>query len=68
MPSPGVGSSKAQVKAASPEAISSNPPFETGEALLARILTERRNNWKGRGQYKEPAAPDTGNLAPLPDG
>ena len=33
--------------------------FETGEALLARILTERRQNWQGRGQYKEPAAPDT---------
>ena len=37
--------------------------FETGEALLARILTERRQNWQGRGQYKEPAAPDTEALA-----
>ena len=42
--------------------------FETGEALLARILTERRKNWQGRGQYKEPAAPDTKNLPPLPNG
>jgi len=42
--------------------------FETGEALLARILTGRRQNWKGRGQYKEPAAPDTANLPPLPEG
>lgn len=42
--------------------------FETGEALLARILTERRQNWQGRGKYKEPAAPDTGNLPSLPDG
>ena len=42
--------------------------FETGEALLARIVTERRKNWQGRGQYKEPAAPDTINLPPLPDG
>jgi type I restriction enzyme, S subunit len=42
--------------------------FETGEALLARILTERRQDWQGRGQYKEPAAPDTENLPPLPEG
>lgn len=32
--------------------------FESSEALLARILTERRQNWQGRGQYKEPAAPN----------
>ena len=32
--------------------------FETGEDLLARILTERRKHWQGRGQYKEPAALD----------
>jgi type I restriction enzyme S subunit len=43
-------------------------PFETGEALLARILTERRQNWQGRGKYKEPAAPDTAGLPPIPDG
>ena len=42
--------------------------FETGEALLARILTERRQNWQGRGQYKEPAAPDTADLPSLPEG
>ena len=42
--------------------------FETGEALLARILAERRKNWQCRGQYKEPAAPDTKNLPPLPNG
>jgi type I restriction enzyme, S subunit len=41
---------------------------ETGEQLLKRILTERRRNWQGRGQYKEPAAPDTGKLPPLPEG
>ena len=41
--------------------------FETGEALLARILTGRRQNWLGRGKYKEPAAPDTTNLPPLPE-
>ena len=42
--------------------------FETGEALLARILTERRQNWQGRGKYKEPAAPDTVKLGALPEG
>ena len=41
--------------------------FESGEALLARILAERRKNWEGRGQYKEPVAPDTATLASLPD-
>jgi type I restriction enzyme S subunit len=42
--------------------------FETGEQLLARILAERRAKWQGRGKYKEPAAPDTVNLPPLPEG
>ncbi len=42
--------------------------FETGEALLRRILAERRQNWTGRGKYKEPAAPGTANLSPLPAG
>ncbi len=42
--------------------------FETGEQLLARILTERRQNWQGRGQYKEPAEPDTSGLPRLPEG
>ena len=46
------------------------PPstFESGEALLQRILAERRKNWTGRGKYKEPGAPDTTNLPPLPEG
>lgn len=42
--------------------------YETGEALLARILAERRKNWQGRGKYKEPAAPDIANLPNLPEG
>jgi type I restriction enzyme S subunit len=42
--------------------------FETGEQLLQRILVERRQNWQGKGKYKEPAAPDTANLPPLPQG
>ncbi|MFZ4394890.1 MAG: restriction endonuclease subunit S [Kiritimatiellia bacterium] len=42
--------------------------YETGAALLARILAERRKNWQGRGKYKEPVAPDTAKLPPLPEG
>ncbi|MDB6066641.1 MAG: Type restriction-modification system, specificity subunit [Pedosphaera sp.] len=42
--------------------------FETGEELLARILIERRKNWQGRGQYKEPAALNTAKLFHLPAG
>jgi len=52
--------------------------FESGEQLLKRSLTERRQNWlarrslgeggQGRGHYKEPAAPDTAKLGPLPGG
>ncbi len=42
--------------------------FESGAELLTRILAERRKNWTGRGKYKEPAAPDTPNLPPLPEG
>jgi len=42
--------------------------FETGEALLARILTDRRKNWKGRGTYREPAAPDIKSLPTVPPG
>jgi type I restriction enzyme S subunit len=42
--------------------------FETGEALLARILTERQQNWRGRGSYKGPVALDSANLPQLPEG
>lgn len=42
--------------------------YETGEALLARILAERCKNWQRRGQYKEPAAPDVANLPSPPEG
>ena len=50
--------------------------YETGEQLLARILADRRKNWlasaeqagrHGRGKYKEPVAPDTTNVPPLPE-
>lgn len=42
--------------------------FETGEQLLQRILETRRNQWRGKGKYKEPTAPDTSNLPELPEG
>jgi type I restriction enzyme S subunit len=30
--------------------------YETAKELLSRILQSRRDGWKGRGKYKEPAA------------
>ena len=46
--------------------------YEPAGVLLERILTERRARWesqeKRRGKYKEPAAPDTSDLPPLPEG
>ena len=46
--------------------------YEPADALLQRILAERRARWesqeKRRGEYKEPAAPDTSDLPELPEG
>jgi restriction endonuclease S subunit len=42
--------------------------YETGAQLLQRILETRRNQWQGKGKYKEPAAPDTTDLPELPEG
>ena len=42
--------------------------YETGAQLLQRILEARRSQWKGKGKYKEPAAPDTTDLPELPEG
>ena len=42
--------------------------YETGGQLLQRILETRRSQWKGKGKYKEPAAPDTTDLPKLPEG
>jgi len=42
--------------------------YDTGEQLLQRILETRRSQWKGKGKYKEPAAPDTTDLPELPEG
>ncbi|OGU23858.1 MAG: hypothetical protein A2580_17755 [Hydrogenophilales bacterium RIFOXYD1_FULL_62_11] len=42
--------------------------YETGAQLLQRIHETRRNQWKGKGKYKEPAAPSTTDLPELPEG
>ena len=46
--------------------------YEPADVLLERILAERRAHWeaqeKRRGKYQEPAAPDTSDLPPLPEG
>ena len=46
--------------------------YEHAEQLLERILAERRGRWesqeKKKGNYKEPAAPDTSDLPRLPKG
>ena len=42
--------------------------YETGAQLLQRILEARRNQWQGKGKYKEPAAPDATDLPDLPVG
>ena len=42
--------------------------YEIGGQLLQRILETRRSQWKGKGKYKEPAAPDTTDLPELPEG
>lgn len=41
--------------------------LEPGESLLQRILQARREQWQGRGKYKEPQAPDMTGLPELPD-
>lgn len=41
--------------------------FESGGALLAHILDERRSNWEGKGKFREPAPPSK-SLNPLPAG
>ena len=45
-----------------------NRSYETGEQLLQRILTERREKWNGKGKYKEPAAPILSELHLSPAG
>jgi type I restriction enzyme S subunit len=46
--------------------------YEPAAQLIERILAERRARWAAehgsKKPYKEPAAPDTANLPPLPEG
>ena len=42
--------------------------FENGAQLLQRFLEARRSQWKGKGKYKEAAAPVLANLPTLPEG
>lgn len=46
--------------------------YEPADALLERILAERRARWesqgKRRGKYQEPTAPNTSDLPTLPEG
>jgi type I restriction enzyme S subunit len=44
-----------------------HPDVEPASKLLERILAERRKKWNGKGKYKEPIVPDSGNLPPLPE-
>jgi type I restriction enzyme, S subunit len=42
--------------------------YESGSDLLGRILTARRDQWSGRGKYKEAAPAKEGALETLPEG
>ena len=42
--------------------------YETGTQLLQRVLETRRRQWKDKGKYKEPTAPDLTDLPELPEG
>jgi type I restriction enzyme, S subunit len=42
--------------------------FETGEQLLQRVLSERREKLAASGKHKEAALPSTTAFAPLPEG
>jgi type I restriction enzyme S subunit len=41
-----------------------HPDTEPAEELLKRILEQRREQWTGRGKYKEPVAPTTDHDLP----
>jgi type I restriction enzyme, S subunit len=56
------------VSTSSEPSVAKNPAYQTGAELMTRILVERRKNRVGRGKYREPTAPDTANLPPLPEG
>ena len=41
--------------------------YETGAQLLQRILETRRNQWKDKGNHKQPEPPDTTDLPEMPE-
>lgn len=45
-----------------------HPENEPAEELLERILKQRREQWNGRGKYKEPKGIDAEDFTPLPEG
>lgn len=42
--------------------------YETGDQLLERILTTRRENWTGKGKYKQPAISQAEHVRTIPLG
>ena len=44
-----------------------HPDTEPADELLAQILTDRRENWSGRGKYKPPIEPSGSEFTQLPD-
>lgn len=42
--------------------------LEHGRELLDRVLETRRDNWDGRGKYKDPLEPEIGQFSDLPEG
>lgn len=42
--------------------------YETGAALVERLLSERQVSWSGRGKYTKPIEPAISGLGALPDG
>ncbi|HAF15567.1 MAG TPA: hypothetical protein DCK99_18105 [Blastocatellia bacterium] len=45
-----------------------NRSYESADALLQRILKERREKWNSKGKYKEPVKRDTSSFPQLPEG
>ena len=43
-----------------------HPDTEPAEELLEQILEQRREQWNGRGEYKEPPTPDDASFADVP--
>ena len=43
-----------------------NPNTEPASELLERILEQRREQWNGRGKYKEPDSPDVSRMPKIP--